>query len=139
MTTHEFLSAGWIESARAIRAEYEDRVPSPEVPVRANVTVTDVPFDDGRVDGYIDTSEGTIQLEYGTLPDAELTVTTDYETARALFVSQDLNKIMESFMLGKILVTGDMSRLLSLTPPTAPEQLEMAQEISARLEAITAG
>lgn len=137
--THIFLSSGWIEAARLIRSEYDERVPIPDVPLKANVVVTEVPFDDGQINGYIDTSDGSILLEHGELADAELTVTTDYDTARALFVSQDVGKIMESFMLGRILVTGDISRLLALTPPTDPDQLELAQQISRRLEAITAG
>ena len=72
------------------------------------------------------------------LDEPELTVTTDYVTARALFVSQDLAKLMESFMMGKILVTGDVTRLLAWAPPTEPDQVELANEIAARLEAITA-
>jgi hypothetical protein len=136
---HAFLSPGWIEAARGIRAEVEGRVPPPDVPLKANVIVTDTPFEEDEIRGFIDSSDGSIMLELGELADAELTVKTDYETARALFVSQDIQKMMESFMTGKILVTGDVAKILMLTPPTDPEQIELAQEIARRLDDITAG
>ena len=69
-------------------------------------------------------------------------MTTDYETARALFVDRDPAKVMESFMLGKILVTGDVSKVMGFAgaePPSDPEEIELAKEIASRLAAITAG
>lgn len=137
MSAHPFLSPEWIEAARAIRADVADRIPDPDVPLRANVVITDTPFESGDVLGYIDSSDGSILLELGELEEPELTVTTDYTTAQALFVSQDVNKIMESFMTGKILITGDVSRILTLTPPTDPEQVALGNEVAERLSAIT--
>lgn len=137
VSAYPFLSPEWIEAARLIRADFADRIPDPEVPLRANVTITDTPFESGEIEGYIDSSDGSILLELGQLDDPELTVTTDYGTAQALFVNQDMSKIMESFMMGKILVTGDVTRMLSLTPPTDPEQIALGNEVAARLAAIT--
>ena len=136
---HVFLSPEWIEAARAIRHEYADRVPEPEIPLRANVLVKDAPFQEPEIRGYVDTTDGTILLELGELDEPELTVTLEYTTARALFVTQDMNVVMEAFFAGRILVTGDVSRILSLTPPTDPVQLALANEIATRLDAITAG
>ena len=99
--------------------------------------ITDAPFDPAEVLGYIDSSDGSIILDLGQLDEPELTVTTDYGTAQALFVGQDMNKIMESFMTGKILITGDVTRILTLTPPTDPEQIALGNEVGARLSAIT--
>lgn len=138
MTAYPFLSTEWIDAARLIRADFADRLVDPDVPLRANVIIKDTPFEDGQILGYIDSSDGSILLEVGQLDDPELTVTTDYLTAQALFVSQDMGKIMESFMTGKILITGDVSRILSLTPPTDPDQVQLANEVAARLAAITA-
>lgn len=137
MSAYPFLSPEWIEAARAIRADFADRLPDPDVPLRANVVIKDTPFESGDVLGYIDSSDGSILLEMGELDEPELTVTTDYGTAQALFVSQDVNKIMESFMTGKILITGDVSRILTLTPPTDPEQVALGNEVAKRLSAIT--
>ena len=107
--------------------------------MRANVVVTDVPFEDGEILGFVDTSDGSLVLERGELEDPELTIKLDYDTAKALFVAQDPAKVMESFMLGKILVTGDVSKLLSMTPPPVEEgQMSLASEIAKRLDAITA-
>ena len=139
MSQHEFLSEGWVEAATAIRADYADQTPEVAVPMRANVVVTDVPFEDGEILGFVDTSNGSVILERGELDDPELTIKLDYETAKALFVAQDPGKVMESFMLGKILVTGDVSKLLSMTPPPVEEgQMSLASEIAKRLDAITA-
>ena len=137
MHSYPFLSNDWIDAARAIRADFVDRIPDPDVPLRANVIITDTPFEEDQILGYIDSSDGSILLELGQLDEPQLTVTTDYGTAKALFVNQDMGKIMESFMTGKILITGDVSRILSLTPPTDPEQVELAREVAARLAAIT--
>ncbi len=137
MSAYPFLSPEWIVAARAIRADYADKLPDPDVPLRANVIIKETPFESGEIEGYIDSSDGSILLELGQLDEPELTVTTDYGTAQALFVSQDMSKIMESFMMGKILVTGDVSRMLSLTPPTDPEQIALGNEVAARLAAIT--
>jgi hypothetical protein len=138
VSAHPFLSPEWIEAARAIRADFADRIPDPDVPLRANVSIKDAPFDNSEIEGYLDTSDGTVLLELGALDDPELTVSTDYATARALFVARDPGKIMEAFMLGKVLITGDVTRILSLTPPTDPEQLALGDEVARRLAAITA-
>jgi len=132
-----FLSAEWIEAARAIRGDYVGQVPSSELSMKANVIVKDSPFDEPEVRGYIDTTTGTLAIEMGELDDAELTITIDYVTAQALFVKQDLSAVMEAFFRGQILVTGDVGRILSLAPPTDPDQLALAAEISKRLDAIT--
>lgn len=138
MSAHPFLSPEWIEAARAIRADFADRIPDPDEPLRANVRIKDAPFDDPDIEGYLDTSDGTVLLELGALDDPQLTVSTDYATARSLFVARDPGKIMEAFMLGKVLITGDVTRILSLTPPTDPEQLALGNEVASRLAAITA-
>ena len=138
MSAYPFLSPEWIAAAHAIREEYLDDLPDPEIPMRANVVITDTPFDDSDVLGFIDTTEGSTQLEVGELENPELTIKLDYETAQALFVSQDIQKLMEAFFGGKILVTGDVSKILTLTPPTDPDQIELATEISSRLDDITA-
>ena len=103
------------------------------------MVITEAPFDGGEVLGFIDTTEGSTQLEVGALDEPELTIRLDYATAEALFVTQDVQKLMEAFLAGKILVTGDVSKILMLTPPTDPEQIELATEIAARLDDITAG
>ncbi len=137
MSTFPFLSAEWVERARAIREEYADREPAPPIPVALNVVVTDVPTEvaaDGEVAGHIDTSTGMTVLEYGHLDTVDLTVTTDYATAQGLFLDQDPAVVMQAFMGGKILVEGDVMKLMALQGqgPTP-----LAEEVYAKIREFT--
>ena len=52
--------------------------------IKINQVIIDVPFGDGEVTSYLDTSSGHLVMELGELPDADATVTTDYATAKAM-------------------------------------------------------
>ena len=99
--THPFLSEEWMTEAKAIREKYADQVPAVTAVIRINQVVTDVPFGDGEVRSYIDTSSGSMSMELGELADADATITTDYDTAKALFVDQDQAATMQAFMIGQ--------------------------------------
>lgn len=141
MSGHQFLSPEWIAAARVIRDEYAERAPEPSEPVRANVVVTDAPFTDEEIEGHVDTTGGSILIDEGHLDDPELTVKTDYYTAKTMFIDRDPAAAMEAFMLGKVLVTGDVSRVMAFAsspPPADPDELALANEIASRLSEITA-
>ena len=141
MTPVPFLSPEWIAEARKIREEFAGQAPEPTEKVKANVVITDAPFSSTDIEGHVDTTAGSIMIDEGHLDDPELTVKTDYDTAHALFVDRDPAKAMEAFMLGKILVTGDVGKVMgfaSSPPPTEPDQIALANEIASRLSAITA-
>ena len=107
---------------------------APPVAIRMNQRITNGPGG-ADVETHIDTSTGRIDIEFGHVEHADLTITTDYGTARALFVEQDAQAAMAAFMGGKIKVDGDLSKLLALQG----YQVEpAAQEIAARIRAITA-
>lgn len=130
-----FLSDAWIENALALRAEFEDQIPPPPIAVRLNVVVTDIDHRDGsELHGHIDSSDGDLIVERGHLDDPELTVTFDYATAKAAFVTRDPQAVMQAFFAGKIMVEGDVSRLMALQaePPN-----EAANEMYQRLSAMT--
>lgn len=131
-TAHPFLSDEWIAGARALRAEYEADIPEPPVAVSMNVVVTHIPHREGNLDGHIDSSRGDIIIEEGHLDDVDLTLTVDYATAKAAFVTQDQQAVMQAFFAGKILVEGDVSKLLALQaqPPT-PTAVEMYTKLAA--------
>ena len=136
---HEFLSSSWIDAVRAVRDEYHDRVQPPSIPVRANVVVTGAPFGAPEILGSIDTSEGQLALEEGHLAEPDVTITTDYATAKTLFVQQDPNAAMQAVFGGKIRVQGDMTRLLALQLPlNEADSAEVAREIAERIKAFTA-
>lgn len=142
MTSHLFLSPEWISAARQIRNEYASQAPDPTDQVKANLVITGAPFGDADIEGHVDTTGGSIIIDEGHIDDPELTVKTDYETAKTFFVDRDPAKAMEAFMLGKIVVTGDVAKVLgfaSAPPPTDPDELALANEIARRLDEITAG
>ena len=128
---HPFLSEAWMDAARSIRAKYADQVPEVEADLRINQVVTDVPFGDDQVTSHLDTTSGSVVMELGLLDDADVTVTTDYETAKALFVYQDPAVAMQSFMNGKIKVQGDMMKLMAMQTslPANDFTEKIAQEI----------
>jgi putative sterol carrier protein len=99
-----------------------------------NQVITDVPFGEGTVKTYMDTSGGDISMELGELDNPDLTVTTDYATAKAITVDGDAQQAMQAFMQGKVKVQGDMSKLMLLQQqPADPAQ----DEIQAKVKEIT--
>ena len=131
-----FLTDEWMAAARELRAKYEDRLPDVTIAVKINQVVTDVPFGEGTINAYIDSSDGNLDLELGELDDPDVTLTTDYDTARAMVVDQDPAIIMQAFMAGKIKVQGDMMQLMAIQ--TAVPSNEASVELAAELQAITA-
>jgi hypothetical protein len=134
VATHQFLSPEWIEAARAIRQELDGQVPPPAQSVRMNQVITDVPFGTGVIHAHLDTTAGDIELEEGHLDAPDVTLTTDYATARSLFVDWDPQAGMQAFMAGKIKVQGDLSKLLAMQQsgldPAALAAARRIQEIT---------
>lgn len=114
VSSFPFLSDEWIEAARQLRARYADQVPPSSVPVRLNVTVTDIPHREGDLDGHIDATGGQPIIERGHLDEADLTLTIGYEVAKAAFVTRDQQAVMQAFFQGQILLDGDASKLMAL-------------------------
>jgi len=132
---YPFLSEEWMEEAHKIREEFHGQVSPPAHVVRMNQIITDVPFGDGGpIKAYMDTSEGELELDLGELENPDLTVTVDYETAKAIFVEQNPQAGMQAFMAGKIKVTGDMTKLMAMQSQ-APDPV--AQQVAERIKEIT--
>ena len=133
--SHPFLAQEWMDAARAIREQYADEVPDVDADLRINVAVTDVPFDDDVVNAYLDTTSGAVVMELGALEEPDVTVTTDYPTAQALFVDQDPAIAMQAFMNGKIKVQGDMMKLMAMQ--TSMPSNEFSEKIAQEIKDIT--
>ena len=133
--TYPFLSEEWMNEARSIRNKYADQVPDVAASIRINQVTTDVPFGDGTIHSYIDTSSGTLMMELGDLDDPDATITIDYDTAKAMFVDQDQAVAMQAFMSGKIVVQGDMMKMMALQ--TAMPTTEVSEKIAEEVKAIT--
>jgi hypothetical protein len=131
----EFLSDEWMDAARAIRAKYEGQTPKISAVIRINQVITDVPFGDGTVKSYIDTSSGDMQMDLGELENPDATVTTDWATARAMFALNDQAAAMQAFMGGKIKVAGDMMKIMSMQ--TAVPQSDVTLKIAEEIKSIT--
>jgi hypothetical protein len=129
-----FLSDEWLQAAEEIRATQSAPAGAPAQPVRMNLVITEVPFGDGHLDAHLDTSGGPIDLDIGHLSNPDLTVTVDYQTAKAILVDGNAAAGMQAFMAGKVRVDGDMAKLLTLqsTPPDAA-----AADLASRIRAIT--
>jgi putative sterol carrier protein len=98
--------------------------------VKMNQVITDVPFGDGTVNAHMDTTSGKLEMDLGHLDDAELTVTLDYDTAKAILVDGNPQAGMQAFMAGKIKVQGDMTKLMAMQQGSPdPAQLEAAAKI----------
>lgn len=126
-----FLSEAWIAEVRTLRERYEGPLAKTPAPLRMNQRITEVPFGDGELQAHLDTSSGEVELEVGFLPDADLEITLDYETARAIFVDLDAQAAMAAFLSGKIRVDGDLTKLMAMQDLFAPSEhaVELAQAI----------
>ena len=79
---------------------------------------------------YLDTSQNGVAFERGQLDNAEVTVTTDYVTAKALFVDMDQQVGMQAFLAGRVKVQGDLTKLMALQAgPPDDRARQMAEEI----------
>jgi putative sterol carrier protein len=129
-----FLSEDWLKAAHEIRATQPQPAVAPAQSVRMNLVITEVPFSDSQLDAHLDTSAGTIDLGTGHVENPDLTVTVDYDTAKAILVDGNAAAGMQAFMAGKVRVDGDMAKLLALqgAPPDAA-----AADLAAQIRAIT--
>ena len=134
---HPFLSEEWIAEARKVREKYEGRAPKVPFVVRMNQIVTKVPFGEGVIHSHLDTSSGEIVMELGHLENPDLVVTTDYETARTIFIGQDPQAGMQAFLSGKVRVEGDMTKMMLMQTTQQPDD-ELAKQIAAEIQSITA-
>lgn len=131
MEKYQFLSKEWVEKAKEIRESY--RASSPEMPaiIRMNQLVTDIPFEEGELRTYVDTSSGIFEIELGELENPDISLVLDYETAKSILVDLDSQAAVAAFMAGKIKVTGDLTKLMALQGSLAPgeEGTKIAQAI----------
>lgn len=133
MAKYPFLSEEWIKAAKEIRESAPGAASTPHK-VRMNQVVTDVPFGEGTIEAHFDSSSGELEMDLGHLDDPDLTVTLDYDTAKAILVDGNPQAGMQAFMAGKIKVQGDMTKLMAMqSAPPSPE----AQEVTKKIQEIT--
>lgn len=111
---HTFLSAEWMSAVRDIRTKYRGKTVKIDQSIKMNQVITGAPFGGGTVHSFLDTSSGEVVMDLGSLPDAEVTITTDYQTARKIFLEQDPTAAMVALMSGYIKVDGDIVKMMTM-------------------------
>jgi putative sterol carrier protein len=133
---YPFLSDEWIAEARKIREEYRGKGTPIAHVIKMNQVITEVPLGDAHttIDAHMDTSSGEMELETGHIEGADVKITLDYATAKAILVDGNPQVGMQAFMAGKIKVEGDMTKLMALqagaSDPTAAEIAKRIQDIT---------
>ncbi len=111
MAKHEFLSDDWFAIVEKLVEEHGADAPA-QANVMVNLVITETPFGDER-QMHMGAREGKGHWGIGHASDADVTLTTDYATAKQVFVSGDPNAGMQAFMQGKVRVQGDMAKLMA--------------------------
>jgi putative sterol carrier protein len=122
----KWLSQEWLDETRKLAEGQPER---PGASARMQYVVTGTP--DGDVHYYWLLENGKLQeSKLGDLPDAEVTLTQTYDDAMKIQKGElDANA---AFMQGRVKVTGNMAKLMSLLPLTnAPEYKQLQTEIQA--------
>lgn len=131
----QFLSEEWFEAAIALREQYADQLPDVVMALTINQIITEVPFGDGEVRAYLDTTNNTVEFLLGEADEPDAVVTTDYETARVMIVEQNPQAAMQAFMEGRVKVQGDMMKLMAAQ--AAQPSNEVTEQLAEELRAMT--
>jgi predicted lipid carrier protein YhbT len=125
----KWLSQDWLDESRKLAESQPER---PGASARMQYVVTGGP--DGDVKYYWVLENGKLlESRLGEMPDPEVTLTQTYEDAMKIQKGElDANA---AFMQGRIKVTGNMAKLMSLLPLTnSPEYKQLQTEVQAVTE-----
>jgi len=111
LANYQFLSDDWFSEVAKLIAEHGNEAPA-HAQLKMNLVVTETPFEID-IDFHMGAEEGAALMGKGHLDPADLTLTTDYVTAKEVFVSGNPQAGMQAFMAGKVKVQGDMTKLMS--------------------------
>ena len=108
---YPFLSDEWLAEVRRIVDAQDMEVPS-GTNLTMNLLVTETPFpEDRRLN--IAMQGGNADWSAGHVDGADLTLTTDYVTAREVLMSGDAQAALQAFMEGKVKIQGDLTKLMA--------------------------
>jgi hypothetical protein len=113
---HPFLSDDWFTAVESLINENPPEPHGPEVLV--NLIVVETPF--GDCEFHMGSKDGKGGLGRGHEDGADVTLTTDYTTAKDVFVSGNPQAGMQAFMAGKVKVQGDMTKLMAAQASGSP-------------------
>jgi hypothetical protein len=132
VATYPFLSDDWFVAVREVVDAQDIDIP-PHAELTMNLVVTETPFgEDRRL--HVGARDGKADWGIGHATDADLTLTTDYATAREIFISGNPQAGMQAFMDGRVKVQGDLTKLMAAqvagTGPGAPGLAEALSAIT---------
>jgi putative sterol carrier protein len=104
---YAFLSDPWFDAAEKLIKEHQ-----PEVPPTNLVMNLEVADGEQTIKFFMGAKSGEVLFGKGATEGADLTMSTDIDTARSVFVSGDQQAGMQAFMAGKVRVQGDMTKLM---------------------------
>jgi hypothetical protein len=111
VTKHPFLSDGWFTEVRRLHDALGGAAPE-GADIRMNLMITATPFEGDDLPMHMAAADGKADWGKGHLDDADVTLTLGYDTARAIFVDGNPQVAIEAFMAGKIIVQGDITKLM---------------------------
>jgi len=107
---YQFLSDEWFANVDQLVDEHGAAAPGTDILM--NLTITDTPFGGERL-MHMGVKQGRGLWGVGHADGADLHLTTDYQTAKDVFISGDPAAGMQAFMSGKVKVQGDMAKLMA--------------------------
>jgi putative sterol carrier protein len=125
----KFLTQEWLDEARNMAQGQPER---PGATARMQYVVTGSP--EGDINYYWVLEDGKLkEAQLGKLDDAEVTLTTGFDDAVKIQKGDlDANA---AFMQGKVKVTGNMAKVMTLLPITnSPEYKQLQNDIAAITE-----
>src|SRR5215208_397167 len=125
----KYLTQEWMDKAKELAQDFPETAGAS---VRMQQVITGAP--DGEVKYYTVIENGkTTEQALGEDPQAEVTLTNSYEDAVKIMKGElDANA---AFMQGKVKVTGNMAKMMSLMPLTSkPEYKDIQEKLKAATE-----
>lgn len=130
-----FLSPEWETAAESLHDSKTAPAPD-DISFTMNVTITPTPYGDKFIS--ISVEAGVAEVDKKHIDGPDLTVKTDYETAYKLFLEGEMNIILSAMLEGKIVVGGDIAKLLGMASnPGAMPSMPFLEELSEKLRSIT--
>jgi putative sterol carrier protein len=108
---YPFLSDDWFSAVLSLIEAHGNEAPGHQN-MRMNLVVTETPFDADR-QFHMGADDGKALFGPGHVEPADVTLTTDYATAKDVFASGNPQAGMQAFMAGKVRVQGDMAKLMA--------------------------
>jgi putative sterol carrier protein len=120
----KWLTQEWLDETRKLAESQPER---PGASARMQYVITGTPEGDVKYYWVLDNGK-LLESKLGEMPDPEVTLTTTYEDAMKIQKGElDANA---AFMQGRIKVTGNMAKLMSLLPLTnSPEYKQLQTEV----------